>query len=298
MKKLFALCFLFMLTISLYAQTNKNDSCCGDLSKLSGKMDATDLFAGLGNDNAFRGSHMNPKPFLFTSDKGKIIEITSPDGKKAKVYEVKASRPTKNYLLMVHEWWGLNDYIKQEAVRYQQELGDVNVLAVDMYDGQVATDREMAEKLMSAHTKERGLTILQAAINYAGKDARIATIGWCFGGGWSLQAAILAGNQGKAGVIYYGMPEMDTEKLKTLTAKILGIFAKKDGWITPEVASKFEEAMKSVNKSVTIKLYDADHAFANPSTGNTRYDEKSAKEAEEVTFDFLRKELRLLKVVE
>ncbi|MBE0557169.1 MAG: dienelactone hydrolase family protein, partial [Proteobacteria bacterium] len=119
--------------------------------------------------------------------------------------------------------------------------------------------------------------IISGAIGYAGKDARIGTIGWCFGGGWSLQAALMAREQAKACVVYYGMPESNPDKLVDLSAPVLGIFADKDAWITPEVVKNFSEAMKKAGKELTLKTYDADHAFANPS--NPQYDKTSTEDA-------------------
>jgi carboxymethylenebutenolidase len=83
-----------------------------------------------------------------------------------------------------------------------------------------------------------------------GPKAHIATIGWCFGGGWSLQTSLLAGKKAVACVMYYGMPEQDVNKLKTLNADVLGNFANKDQWINPKVVAKFDADMKAAGKKV------------------------------------------------
>ena len=111
--------------------------------------------------------------------------------------------------MVYQEWWGLNDHIKQEAAKLHKDLGDVNVLAVDMYDGKVGTTREEAGKLMQSASKDRLTAIQKGAIGYAGKDARIASIGWCFGGMLSLQSAILEQSKSVGCVMYYGSPEKD-----------------------------------------------------------------------------------------
>ena len=95
--------------------------------------------------------------------------------------------------------------------------------------------------------------------------------------------------QTAACVVYYGMPEFDVERLKTLNGPVLGIFAKQDEWITPEKVQEFEKAMKQAKKQVTIKTYDAVHAFANPS--NPKYDKKAASEARKLTIEFFKKHL-------
>ena len=251
--------------------------------------EATTHFAMSGSDKSFQAKHDNPLPFTLQNQKGKMVTFKTPDGKTGSAYELKAAKKTDDYLLVIHEWWGLNDYIKQDAERLHKDLGNVNVLALDMYDGRVATEREKAVEYMKSVTPERGRAIINGAINYAGKDPDIATIGWCFGGGWSLQAAIEAGNKGEAAVIYYGMPERDVERLKKLDAPVLGIFAKQDGSITPEIVADFEQKMKQADKEVTIKMYDAVHAFANPS--NPKYDKQAAEDAHKVAVEFIKKHL-------
>jgi carboxymethylenebutenolidase len=219
-----------------------------------------------------------------------MTSFKTSDGGQGSAYAVVAAKPTKKYLFVVHEWWGLNDYIKQEADRLQKELGNVNVLALDLYDGQVASKREDAAKLMGGVKEERVRTIIEGALEHAGEDARVATIGWCFGGGWSLQSSILAGFRAAACVMYYGMPEKEVEKLKHLNAPVLGIFATKDAWITPQVVKEFEAAMKKAGKKLTVRSYNADHAFANPS--NPNFDKEATGKAHAEAIAFLKKHLK------
>ena len=103
-----------------------------------------------------------------------------------------------------------------------------------------------------------------------------AVVGWCFGGGWSLQAA-LANPSLNGAIIYYGQLETDPAKLSAIKASVLGIFGKADKGIPPETVGKFEAALKQANVKAEIYSYEADHAFANPS--NPKYDEKSAANA-------------------
>ena len=233
--------------------------------------------------------HESPLPFTLQNKAGKKVTYKTPDGKTATAYEIKAPKATDNYLFVIHEWWGLNDYIMQESERLYREVGNVNVLALDLYDGKVAQNSEEAMKYVKAVDNERAKAIIQGAINYVGKDADIATIGWCFGGGWSLQAGLLAGEQAEAVVMYYGMPERNVERLKQLDAPVLGIFAEQDQSITPEIVRDFEQKMKEAGKEVTIKMYDAVHAFANPS--NPKYDKQAAEDAHKLAVAFIKKHL-------
>jgi carboxymethylenebutenolidase len=284
MKKLnllMALCLLVMQ--SAFAQEKM--SCCVKPAS----DEATTQFALLANDKSFVEKHENPLPFTLQNKAGKKITYKTPDGKTASAYEIKAAKKTDNYLFVIHEWWGLNDYMMQEAERLHREVGDVNVIALDLYDGKIAKAREQAMQYMQAVDNDRAKAIITGAVNYAGKEADIATIGWCFGGGWSLQAALLAGDQAKAAVIYYGMPERNVERLKELKAPVLGIFAEQDESITPEIVRDFEAKMKEADKDVTIKMYDAVHAFANPS--NPKYDKEAAEDAHQLAVDFIKKHL-------
>jgi carboxymethylenebutenolidase len=252
-------------------------------------MPATDAFANFADENSFRMSHDLPLPYKHISDIGKEITFKAADGSEAYGYELKAAKPSKKYIFVIHEWWGLNDHIKREAEKLYKDLGDVNVIALDLYDRKVATTREEAAQYMQSVKTERVESILKGAFAYAGKKARIGTIGWCFGGGWSLQAAILAEKQARACVIYYGMPEKDTEKLKKLKAEVLGIFASKERWISPAIVDEFEKNLGTLKKKSSINRFNAEHAFANPS--NPNYDKEATEKAYQLTLAFFRNKM-------
>lgn len=274
--------FLFLallLPLTLFAQAGK--SCCAPTS--------TTEFAMLASDEKFRSAHLEPIPFNYVSENGKEITFKTADGVDGKGFEIKAPKETNATVFMIHEWWGLNDYIKQEAEKLQKELGNANVIALDLYDGKVATTQQEAGKFMGEAKEERIRAIIKGALEYVGSKAKVGTIGWCFGGGWSLQTALMAGKQTSACVMYYGMPETDVEKLKTINGPVLGIFAKKDGWINTEKVKAFEANMKKASKKLTLKMYDADHAFANPS--NPKFDKEAAADAHKAAVVFLKKNL-------
>ena len=158
----------------------------------------------------------------------------------------------------------MNDHIKQEAEKLAEDLPGVIVIAIDLYDGQLATTAENAGKLMELVKTDRAEAIINGTISYIRTTASIQTIGWCFGGAWSLQASIIAGEKSNGCVMYYGMPEKSEDKLKKLNAPVLGIFATKDTWINKEVIGEFEKQMNKLKKPLEIHWYEADHAFANP----------------------------------
>ena len=244
--------------------------------------------ARLGSNPAFLQLHENPLYFHYQGP-GEMVSFPSTDGKTASGFLLKSAKKSKKWLFVYQEWWGLNDHIKQEAAKLYKDLDNVNVLALDMYDGKVGNTREEAGKLMQAATSDRLGAITQGAINYVGKDAKIASIGWCFGGMLSLQNAIRGKNQIVGCVMYYGSPEKDVEKLKTLNTDVLGIFGSQDTGITPAVVEQFEKDMKAAGKHVTIKMYDAVHGFANPS--NAKHDPVATADAYKNALEYLRKKL-------
>ncbi|MFN8549185.1 MAG: dienelactone hydrolase family protein [Candidatus Eisenbacteria bacterium] len=179
-------------------------------------------------------------------------------------------------VLVIHEWWGLNDHVKHWADRLAAD--GYAALAVDLYGGQVATDADGAMSLMKSVQDSTSLRTLAAALQFLHEDPRIdankiGSIGWCFGGGWSLRTALLSPEL-SACVIYYGRPVMDVEQLKTIHAEVLGVFGNLDSSIPPATVDQFEAALKQAGVKETVLRFNAVHAFANPS--NPKYDEASA----------------------
>jgi carboxymethylenebutenolidase len=246
--------------------------------------DPNTAFAAFASDKSFRDAHPSPVQ-VGNIHAGKDITFPVAGGAEGRGFLVKAHGKSDKYLLLFHEWWGLNENIKAEAARWSHELG-INVLAVDLYDGKVATNADDAGKLMQGNDMARSLAIIQGAAAYTGKDTRFYTIGWCFGGGWSLQAALALADRTDKCVVYYGMPETSVDRLKTLNTEVLFVHAKQDKWINDEAVQNFETAMKAAGRKVTVHAYDADHAFANPS--GPRYNETAAKAAREVVTSYLK----------
>jgi len=261
------------------AQTTMN--CCSPT--------ATEKFAMLASDKSFVMSHTEPLPFTYSSAKGHDITYKTSDGTDAHAWEVKADKNKNYYLFVIHEWWGLNDYIKQESERLSDELG-VNVIALDLYDGKVATTREDASKYVQSVKTDRAMGIIHGAYDYVGANAKILTIGWCFGGGWSLQTAIEGGKQVVGCVIYYGMPEKDVDRLKKLNCDVIGFFASKDNFINPQIVDEFKQNMQKAGKNVTTYEYDADHGFANPS--NPIYNKEATEDAHTKAIAFLKERIK------
>lgn len=170
-------------------------------------------------------------------------------------------------MIVIHEWWGLNEWVKEQAERLAQ-LGYV-ALAVDLYRGAVATDRDHAHELSRGLPEDRALRDLRAARDYlAGRDdveeTKVGVIGWCMGGGLSLQAALHVPGL-SACVVAYGRLVTEQAALKAVGCPVLGIFGETDRGIPVESVRAFEAAMKELEKPVEIHVYEGvGHAFMNP----------------------------------
>jgi carboxymethylenebutenolidase len=251
---------------------------------------STEKFAMFASNKSFNSMHPSPIAYTHVSQAGgKMIKLKT-SGVEANGYLLQAKTKTNNWIFVFQEWWGLNDYIKREAENLYNDLGNVNVLALDMYDGKVGTTREEAGKYMQEFKQDRGNEIVKGALAYVGKEAKVGTIGWCFGGGQSMQATLTAGSQAAACVIYYGMPEDNLDRLKTLNCDVLDIWPTQDKYINKDVTDKFEKNMAAAGKKLTIKPYDADHAFANPS--NPKHNKDFTADAYKNTLEFFKARLK------
>lgn len=254
---------------------------------------STEKFAMFASNKDFNAAHAIPRKYVHVSEEGgKMIQFKCSDGKDANGYLIMAGKKTSNWIFVFQEWWGLNDNIKRQSEDLYKDLGNVNILALDMYDGKLATDPGTAGKYMQEFKQERGDMIVKGALDYAGKSAKVGTVGWCFGGGQSLLASLQAGKQSAACVMYYGMPVEDVEKLKELNSDVLMIWPTQDKWINKDMMDKFEANMKKAGKNVTIKAYEADHAFANPSNAMGTYNETAARDAYNNTLAFFKVKLK------
>jgi carboxymethylenebutenolidase len=196
-------------------------------------------------------------------------------------------------VIVIHEWWGLNDWVKEQT----QKIADQGyvALAVDLYRGKTATDPNEAHELMRGLPQDRAVRDMQAAYDYlnARKDVngRIASVGWCMGGGYSLQLAIHQPHLA-ACVVNYGALPTDPNDFQQIAAPILGNFGAQDHGITPADVKAFQKSMTGIGRYVDIKIYDdAGHAFENPNN-QTGYRPEDAADAWARTVAFLKKALR------
>ena len=197
-------------------------------------------------------------------------------------------------IIVIHEWWGLNDWVKEQASKLADQ-GYV-ALAVDLYRGKVADNPDLAHELMRGVPEDRAARDLRAAFDYLAsqpnvKKDRIASIGWCMGGGYSLDVALLEPTLA-ATVINYGHLATDPNELKKINGPILGNFGGQDRGITPDDVKKFQTALQQLGKKADIKIYpEAGHAFENPNN-KQGYRADDAQDAWQRTVDFLAANLK------
>jgi len=197
-------------------------------------------------------------------------------------------------LVVIHEFWGLNDWVKEQASKLADQ-GYVT-LAIDLYRGKVATTPDEAHEIMRGVPEDRATRDLLAASSYLRSQKnvdpkRVGSIGWCMGGGYSLNLA-LNDPKLKVAVINYGHLATDEAAIKKINADILGIFGGQDRGISVADINKFEAQLKALGKTVEIHVFpDAGHGFENPNN-KQGYRADDAAQAWKLTVDFLAKYLK------
>lgn len=196
---------------------------------------------------------------------------------------------TERAVILIHEWWGLNDHIKDIAERYAAE-GFI-AIAPDLYRGVIATNPDEASKMMHGLSIDDGLDTIRNTIGAAGIAYGITHFGisgYCMGGTFALRAACELEGISAAAPFYGDIPDDDV--LQKLTTPTIFVSGKRDAWINTEKIAKLEDAVERFELPLTSVKYDADHAFFN----NTRpevYDETAARDAWALVTGFFRDKL-------
>ncbi len=197
-------------------------------------------------------------------------------------------------IILIHEWWGLNDWMKDNAKDFARH-GYV-ALAVDLYHGRVATSSDEAHELMRGLPEDRAAKDIRSAFAYLSQRndverQRIGSIGWCMGGGYSLVAALTIPELAAA-VVCYGRLVSEPEEIKKINCPVLGIFGEADRGIPPASVKAFEREAQKLDKQVRTAIYPkVGHAFMNPNN-KSGYDAETAAEAWQRIFAFLDAKLK------
>ena len=225
---------------------------------------------------------------------GKEVSYKSGDETVSGILYMPNGRGPFPGIVVVHEYWGLNDWVKEQASKLADQ--GYAALAIDLYRGKVADTPDMAHELMRGVPEDRAARDLHAAVEFLKaqsnvKKARIASIGWCMGGGYALNVALTEPTL-TAAVINYGHLATDPAALHKINAAILGNFGGQDKGIPPDDVKKFEQALKEDGKKADIKIYpDAGHAFENPNN-KSGYRAADAADAWQRTVHFLNDTLK------
>lgn len=194
---------------------------------------------------------------------GQTISIRRPDGTPIPAYStgIRQSRPG---LVIIQEWWGLNDYIRSVADRYAQ--AGYQVLAPDLYHGRVTQDIDEARHLMDGlDFRDATHQDLRAAVDHLKLTCdKVGILGFCMGGALAIAAAVHVPNI-SAAVCFYGIPPAQLADAATISIPFQGHFAQHDDWCTPQLVDSLEQAMRAAGAQPEIYRYDAKHAFFNHS---------------------------------
>jgi len=220
--------------------------------------------------------------------------VTFPsNGHECQGYLAKPASGSGPGLVVIQEWWGLNDNVKDIANRFAAE-GYV-ALAPDLYHGQVASEPDEAGKIMMSMKMDEAARDLRCAVDYLTKPGaatgdKVGCVGWCMGGGLSLYLATMKPEIG-ACVIYYGVLPGTQPDLAQLQAAVLGHYAEHDAWASPESARELEMKLKSLGKDVEFHIYPGtEHAFFNDTRPEV-HNAGASKQAWDRTLAFYRKHL-------
>jgi len=192
-------------------------------------------------------------------------------------------------IVLIQEWWGINDHIRDIAGRYANE--GYLCAAPDLYRGRLATDTTEASQMMNSLALDEGVEIIRKAIETTTKSYsldKFGITGYCMGGTFSLRSACLIGDISAAAPFYGDIPEEEVlSKLKAPTLFIAGL---RDAWINPQKVNQLETIAQKYKLPVAVVSYDADHAFFND-TRPAVYDAEAARDAWRRVLDHFHKHL-------
>jgi len=216
------------------------------------------------------------------------LNLTSSQGATT-AYVARPDEPTPGGVLLIQEWWGINEHIRDLAGRFANE--GYLCVAPDLYRGRLAADKDEAAAMMQALRMEDGMETIRKAIDAATETYQVedfAIIGFCMGGTFALRAACEISELKAAAPFYGDIPEENV--LQKLRVPTLFIAGERDAWINPEKVNGLKGVAKKYDLPVEVISYDADHAFFNDTRPQV-YDERAAADAWRRVLEHFRKHL-------
>ena len=221
---------------------------------------------------------------------GKMVQFKRPDGKSCPGYLAEPQAgPSAPGFVVIQEWWGLNDQIKNTADRLAE--AGYRALVPDLYRGKVTTAADEANHMMTnLNFPDAAGEDIRGAVQHLKQSSKsVAVIGFCMGGALTLLAALRVPEM-DAGTVFYGLPPLDAAAYKNISTPLICHFANQDDWCTPAKVSELEAALKESKSKFEFYRYDAQHAFMNEARPQV-HDAASAKLAWERTLAFMKKAL-------
>lgn len=222
---------------------------------------------------------------------GQMIEVHRPDGGRTPAYLVASPRPGAPAIVLIQEWWGLNDHIRSVADRLAAQ--GYTVLAPDLYRGRQTTAADEANHLMdNLDFADATLQDIAGCVRHLGEGGRqVGVMGFCMGGALTVAAAALVPGL-SAAVCFYGIPPKQVAEPGRIRIPFMGHFATLDTWCTPALAASLEADLHAAGQAPEIHHYVAQHAFFNDSRRAEVYDEACASLAWARTLDFFARHLK------
>jgi len=219
---------------------------------------------------------------------GRMITLNRPDGGHLDAYlsDIDKNRPC---VIVIQEWWGLNDHIKSIVDRFEFE--GFNALAPDLYHGRITKDADEASHLMNGLDFPGAVhQDIVATFDYLKTiNPSVAVMGFCMGGALTIGAAARLDGF-KAAVCFYGVPPKAFADPADIKIPLQGHFGRKDDWVTPAVVADIENSMTKARNPPEVYSYDADHAFFNKTRPEV-YDAEASEQAWTRMMAFLRAKL-------
>ena len=223
---------------------------------------------------------------------GTSITFKRADGQDAAGYLANAARADAPGIVVIQEWWGLQDQIKGMCDRFA--AAGFDALAPDLYKGVVVPyhDTDAANREMSSlNFIEATEQTVRGAVQYLGRNgAKVGLTGFCMGGAVTIIGACRIPELA-AGVAFYGIPPAEVAKPADIKIPLQGHFANKDDWCTPQLVDEFEKGLKQAGRDAALFRYDADHAFVNEQRVSV-HDRRQAEIAWGRAVSFFEKHLR------
>lgn len=221
---------------------------------------------------------------------GQMVSFSS-NGGTAEGYLATPASGKGPGVIVIQEWWGLNDNIKGIAGRFAAE--GYLALAPDLYHGNVTAEPDEAGKMMMAMKMDEAAKDMAGAYDYLKKHAactgKVGSVGFCLGGGLSLYVSTLRPIE--ATVIYYGALPGVQPDLSKVAGPVLGHYAQNDGWASPEAAAALQKQLRDLGKSAEFHQYEGtEHAFFNDTRPEV-YNAAASKQTWERTIAFYKKHL-------